>query len=220
MLNQKRHTAYKVRVSDLLRNNYKKEEGEWGSSYIEINNKKVNRVNIIATLVARYESEDKNYCAITLDDFSSEIRAKTWNEDTKIIKKLKVGDIVNVIGKVRKYGDEVYITPEIARKLNNPNWELVRKLELIRMYGKSPIVVEVKQQKKQIVEEQIVDSLENDRQKVLSIIEKKDSDLGVDTSTINIESGLGEEKTNKLTQDLLRDGEIYEVREGRFRITE
>jgi len=40
-----------------------------------------------------------------------------------------VGDLVLVVGRVRKYEDEIYISPEIVKKVN-PNWELVHKLIL------------------------------------------------------------------------------------------
>ncbi len=220
MLTQKRNTAYKVRIHDLISNDYLKEDGEWGSSYVLIQDKKITRVNLIATIISKYESEDKAHCFVVIDDFSSEIRVKTWREDTRLLNSLEVGGIINVIGRIRKYNDELYITPEIIKKIDNPNWELVRKLELFELYGKPKLLIkEVNERKEKIVEEQIEGFLESDRQKILTIIEKRDSELGVDYNTIKLESELGEEKIKNITHDLLREGEIYEVKSGRFRIT-
>lgn len=220
MLAQKRNTAYKVRIYDLINNDYLKEDGEWGSSYVLVQDKKITRVNLIATVISKYESEDKTHCFVVIDDFSSEIRVKTWREDTGLLNNLEVGNIINVIGRIRKYNDEIYITPEIVRKIDNPNWELVRKLELFELYGKPKFSIkEANERKEKIIEEQIQGSSESDRQKVLTIIEKGDSELGVDYNNIKLASGLAEEKVVSIAQELLREGEIYEVKMGRFRIT-
>jgi len=50
---------------------------------------------------------------------------------TKPLDSLETGDVVDVIGKVREYEGETYVIPEIARKTGNPNFELLRRLELI-----------------------------------------------------------------------------------------
>lgn len=125
-----RHIAYRVWISDLLTGNFVLRESELESSHILINNKKVSRVNIVATVIQKYESEDLSYVSITIDDGSADIRLKAWRDDVDLISDLMIGDLVMIIGRVKKYEDEVYLVPEIAKKVNS-NWELVHKSELI-----------------------------------------------------------------------------------------
>ena len=77
-----RLTAYKTWISDLLNSNYVETHGEFESNYVELYNTQISKVNIVATVVNKMESDDKNYASITLDDGSEEIRLKTWREDT------------------------------------------------------------------------------------------------------------------------------------------
>ena len=75
-----RNTAYKLWISDINNSNYVKSLGEFEPNYIEFNNKRVSRVNIIAVVISKYETE--NYSSITLDDRSSQISAKSWKRRT------------------------------------------------------------------------------------------------------------------------------------------
>lgn len=104
-------------------------ESELDSNHILFNSKKISRIYIIATVIQKFENDDNSYAAITIDDGSSDIRLKSWKDDTKLINNFMVGDLVLVIGRVRKYEDEIYISPEIVKKID-PNWELVHKLTL------------------------------------------------------------------------------------------
>tara|TARA_Y100000310_G_scaffold345498_1_gene465666 strand:+ start:12841 stop:13638 length:798 start_codon:yes stop_codon:yes gene_type:complete len=157
---RKRQTAYKVWISDLLANPYIKKEGQWESNYIEIAGKQVSRVNIIATAVSKFKSDDNTYVSITIDDGSAGIRLKTWREDTPILEEIEQGKIVNVIGKVREFNKEKYIIPEIVKVLDNPNWELQRKLELLKK-GK-PAIYQEKPVAQQIAAETTNDKIEEE----------------------------------------------------------
>ena len=50
---QKRQVAYKTAISDILKADYVKEEGEWVPNYVKIGDKKVSRVNILAVVVGK-----------------------------------------------------------------------------------------------------------------------------------------------------------------------
>jgi hypothetical protein len=97
----------------------------------------ISRVNIIATVVDRYEAtqeklgeQGKGFATVTLDDGTGVIRLKMWGELSSKLSQLQVGDLVLVIGRVRSFQGETYINGEIIRRLENPNWETVRLLEL------------------------------------------------------------------------------------------
>lgn len=101
------------------------------SSHIILNNKKISRVNIVATVIQKFENEELTYANITVDDGSSDIRIKAWAADIDLISNLKVGDLILVVGRIKQYNDEIYIVPEIVKKVH-PNWELVHKSILLQ----------------------------------------------------------------------------------------
>jgi len=223
----KRQTAVKVWISNLLNGTYTKQEGEFEPNYIEVSGKQIGRVNLIANVVFRFQSEDGSYLSLTLDDGSFQIRVKAWNEATDILKEIKVGDLINIIGRPRKFNEEIYIVPEIAKKMHDLNWETARKLELFKEYGKPGNVDTMKQVMPKeetninnegggVVEEKIEDS--DDRQKILDLIEKFGIENGIETEEIITKSGMNKEMVEEIILDLLKNGEIYEPKPNVLRI--
>lgn len=97
----------------------------------------ISRVNLIATVVDRFEAtqerlneQGKGFATVTLDDGTGVIRVKMWGDLSAKLKQLQVGDLVLVVGRVRSFQGETYVNGEIIRRLENPNWETVRLLEL------------------------------------------------------------------------------------------
>src|SRR3989344_6192393 len=208
-----RLTAYKVWVSDLLNNNYIQTSGEFESNYVEFKDKQVSRVNLIATIIAKLESEDKNYVSVVLDDSSEQIKVKTWREDTRLLNNVSVGDVILVIGKIKKYNDEIYILPEIIKNLNI-NWELARKSELLKLYGKPQETKDTKEDEinkdKTIIEEIKFNSIDL-KNEILNLIEKYEEKEGVSLEEIksNISSDLNE--INKILEELIKEGQVYSI---------
>ncbi len=132
----KRSTAAKVAIQDiqdgdLIANDQGNVVG------VETFLGQVSRVNIIATVVDRYQAtqerldeEGKGFATITLDDGTGVIRAKMWGELAAKLGEIQVGDLVLVVGRIRSFQGETYINGEVVRRLENPNWETVRLLEL------------------------------------------------------------------------------------------
>jgi hypothetical protein len=110
--------------------------GTYTGDYIDIEGDAVYRVNLIATVVSKFVSEDNNYAALVLDDGSATIRAKAWKDDVFRFSRLEVGDLVNFFGNVREYEGEVYLAPAIITNIRNPNWEIARRLELVKLRGR------------------------------------------------------------------------------------
>jgi RPA family protein len=132
-----RAPAKKVRLIDLTTGQWVKKEGEAGfvlTSYGEM----VFRAWLIATVIKKFSSEDSNFISIILDDGTDTIRAKIWhNEKTSkkifdALSALQAGDLIDIIGKVREYDGEIYITPEIISKVEDPNLQTLRRLEILR----------------------------------------------------------------------------------------
>ncbi len=126
-----RSTARKIKIEDLVKGSYTQTpEGEpnhletpWGKQLL--------RVNIMATVVDTFVRDDGGYATLHLDDGSETIRAKAWSEDVEEMEKFEVGDLITVVGKVREYEGEIHLVPEIIREVEDPNWELVRELEIL-----------------------------------------------------------------------------------------
>ena len=124
-----RMTAKKVRIYDIINGKWVKKEG-MEPSYVETNyGDQLSRVRIMGTIVSKFIAEDGNFASITVDDATDTIRAKTF-KTIKPVDTVEIGDIVDVIGKVREYNEEIYLIPEIILKMTDPNMELLRKLEV------------------------------------------------------------------------------------------
>jgi RPA family protein len=241
---QIRQTAYKVWIADLANNEYINPEGEWVPSYVQVKDLKVSRVNIVANIIMKYQNEDSSYVTLTLDDGSENIPLKAWNEDTKLFEGIEIGNMVLTIARVREYNGKVYLVPEIIRKLNKPEWMILRKKELIKEFGEKtertpqqtsvPIseVVQESQSQPQspsqpvIEEEQVVEETVKEaqstghRQKILDIIGDQDSGEGVEIVQIASKTNIDEQETSNLIQELLKEGEIFEIKPGKIKLIE
>lgn len=125
-----RQTARKARIWDIVNGTFIKKEGFEPSVVRTHLGEEISRVRLLGTVVSKFVAEDEKYAAVTLDDGSDTIRLKTF-KTTKPLDSLNVGDMVDVIGKLREYEGEKYMIPEIARKVNDPNYEVMRRLELV-----------------------------------------------------------------------------------------
>ncbi len=126
-----RMTARKVSLSELMNGRWVKKEGMVPSFVVTESGEEVSRARVLGTVVARFLAEDGNFGSITLDDGTDTIRAKTF-KTVKPVDESNVGDLVDLVGKVREYNGEIYIIPEVITRLEDPNMELLRRLELIR----------------------------------------------------------------------------------------
>src|SRR3990167_4730056 len=112
---QKRQVAYKVRIDDINNSVFSKDDSLAG--YIRLNGLAVSRANMIAFVVYKNES-GSNFESIMVDDGSGKISLRSF-ENKVIFSPLEVGDVVNIIGKIREYNNEKYIIVESVKKLNN-----------------------------------------------------------------------------------------------------
>ena len=139
----KRNIAYKYRVNDILNGKPIFEEGKFRG--VEIAGGRVMRVNVVGNIIDRYDSSgDKNYVFFTLDDGSNQISLKAFGEDADKLKDITQGLTVVVIGVLRSFNNQVYISPEIIKE-KDPKYLLVRKLELEKDKSKNLPKTEKKQ---------------------------------------------------------------------------
>lgn len=224
-----RGTATKLRARDLV-------DGEFvrGASRMEPNRlitilkEDVSRVRVLGTVVSRYVSEDRKYGSITLDDATETIAVRTFREELELLERIKPGDIVDVIGKVKEYEGERYVSPESIWQIRDPNWELVRKLELLlkekRLREKVGQVEAPPSSAlpSQAAEAPTVEAAEGKEERdpkemVLELVERLGEKDGIKYITLLEESGLAEEKLEGVLNELMGEGEIYEPKIGRFK---
>ncbi|MBI2107414.1 hypothetical protein HYT57_05510 [Candidatus Woesearchaeota archaeon] len=216
--------AYKVWLSSINNGSYVKQTGEFTPHYIDVEGKKISRINIIATVVQKTEIEDKSYSSLTVDDGSAQIRIKTWRDDTKLLNQVNVSDILIVIGKVREYQDEIYVTPEIVKKVSS-KLQILRSLELYKEYGKpKPLSIVLRKQISEeksfnVEEEKIGDNQEQKRQRLLNKIEEMDDGSGAEISKVISSSGLLESDAEKILQSMLLEGEVFNISSSKIKLT-
>ncbi len=205
----KRQTAYKYWISDLLSSIQKLNND--GLRYFQVGDAQVVRVNVIAVVVNRYDNEAGNYSVITLDDSSGQIRVKAWDDDTKLLDNLELGNVVLVIARLFESNGEIFLRPEIVSKMDE-NWAAVRRLELEKKFGKATNEKKVLDVTEEKVEEKVEPSIKA-REKVYYYVEKN-PDEGIQISELVRKTGLKEEDVEKAVEELLREGEIYNPRPG------
>ncbi len=195
---KKRNTAYKFRIGDILKGKPIIKDERF--VYVEIGDKNVVRVNIIANIIDKYVNDgEKKYATATIDDASGQIKIKTFGEDIEIIKNLSQGDTIQLIGVIRDYNGEVYVLPEIAKKLD-PRWLLVRKLEI--QQSRKDIVPSTDAPLRDILLEKIKEA------------EKED---GIEIDKLIMESDSSPNIINAEIKKLVEDGMVYEPRPGKLR---
>ena len=226
----KRSTAYRIRLKNIVNSPYEKREG-FNPSVIKFNNLEISRVNVIASIVGKYLTDDQNYCAITLDDGSETIRVKNFGAEVGTIKELNVGDIVRIIGKVKEYNEEKYIAGEISKVLN-PNWIIVNEIELSNQKQTTTDsstadsinkVIETKTNSSE--NEEIIsissesgDSESSIKQKILQYLKNNDNGTGVIMDQIMNSLDISSEEVKNSLYELLKVGEIYEPKKGILKI--
>ena len=206
---RKRETAYKVRIGDLLRGNQIFEQSSEESTnprllYVELGDKKIVRVNIIANVIDKFESQgDTRFASITLDDGSGQIRARVFGNEITKFQDISQGDTVAIIGFLRSFNQELYVLPEITRK-QDQKYLLIRKIEIENEV--KPLTSEQKEKIKAF------------REQIIDIVKEAEKKEGIEKDEIilnfkNTKPGL----ISMEIQKLLEDGIFYEPRPGKVR---
>ncbi len=195
---RKRNVAYKLRIGDILKTKPIIAEGRM--IHLELGDKKIIRVNVLANCVDKFiQDGEKKYASLTIDDASGQLRIKAFGDDIKIIKDISQGDTLQIIGNIREYNSELYILPEIV-KIVDPRWLLVRKLEIQNLRKDIPLQTNAPL-----------------RDLVLDKIKKAEENGGIDTEQLILDTEASPELINGEIKKLLEDGLIYEPRPGKLR---
>jgi len=207
-----RMTAKKVKISDLMNGKWVKKEGMEPSFIVTGYGEQVSRARILGTVVAKFLAEDGNFGSITLDDSTDTIRAKTF-KTVKPLDTAEIGDIVDVIGKVREYNEEIYLIPEVIYKVQDMNLEILRRLEIAKKlaeWEKNPQTSSEEAEPKE--EGTDKDSLRKD---MLKIIEANPEGVGYTELLEKIKAP--EPVIESVINELLSEGICYEPTPGKMK---
>lgn len=212
----KRSTAYKVWINDLIKGQYNKGPGQFDVGYLKIGNKTISRANIIASIIDKFNGE--TYINAIIDDGTGNIKIKLWGEDVKLLDEVNIGDLVNVIAKVKESNGEIYLSAEIIKKIENPLWLKIRKLELIKIYGEpnnEKFEKEERTEPTKIVEEKMFD-INYEKNKIISLISNLDVGNGADSEDVINSAGIKNSK--EIIEELIRQGELFEIKKGKLKV--
>jgi len=211
---KKRETAYKLRIGEILNGtpiieDIKGEEGTPNKErfrFLEIAGKQIIRVNLIANIIDKFNSEgEKKFSTITIDDATGQIRLKLFGEDVSKFESLNQGDTVIIIGLLRSYNNEVYISPEIIKKIDS-KYLLIRKLEIEK---------DKKDEQTASDENGQIGSL---REEIIRTLQSSEDSSGIETEQIILKIKSSDPSAiNSEIIKLLEDGIIFEPRPGRVR---
>jgi len=203
---QKRQTAYKIRIKDILDSKYIKTEG-FAPNYLEIGGREISRINVIGVIVDK--SDLNNYKPLTIEDGTGNISARIF-ENSSLLEALEVGNIVLIIGRPREFSSEKYILIETIKNINQ-NWAKVRELEL----EKSTMVDNsFTNSEKEVTGKGIVSNSTNKIFKLIKGLDKGDGVPIEELSSRNIK------EMDKIIDMLLKEGDIFEVKPGKLKVLE
>jgi len=229
---QERQTAYKVSIGSLL-----KETPTFAGdkfNYIEVLGRKVSRVSLIANVIDKYVSREKPYIALTIDDGTGQIRIKLFDK-LEMAANINIGDTILVIGWVRYFNNELYILPEIIKKID-VRWTMVRMLELekagipVKAQGlvlppspselPEPRLPQPTPFAKKGVETEKIQltaqlSPQNIKEEILEVI--KSNEEGIDIDKLIMQLNYPVSEINSTITELIEEGKIYEPQPGKVR---
>ncbi len=199
----KRNVAYKFRIGDILIGK-PIFDGE-RFSFLELGDRKIIRVNMIGNIIDKYENNgERKYVFFTLDDGSGQIKLKCFGDEASRFKDVNQGQTVLVIGVLRNFNNETYISPEIIRE-QDTKYLLVRKMEIEKEKSRNV---------QPLAREQIIAV----KDKILGIIKNAEKDGGIEMDTIIMDlREVSPEMINQEIKKLLEEGIIFEPRPGKIR---
>ena len=199
----KRNIAFKLRIGDVLSGKPIIENERFIA--LELGEKRVIRINIIGNIIDRYGGEgEKKFTIITLDDGSGQIKAKAFGDDIKRIENANQGQTILIIGVLRHFNNELYISPEIVREMDS-KYLLVRKMEVDKKKSKTT---------EPLPRDQIVAV----RDKILGAIKAAEEDGGIEMDKLIMTlSTIAPVIINQEVEKFLEEGIIFEPRPGKVR---
>ncbi len=208
-----RNVAVKSAIKEIILSTFVLENEQNPNHLLTEEGQKIFRINVIATIISK--EKQGSITNLLIDDGTDKIIARSF-EDNETINCLKIGDVISIIGKVRVYNQEKYISPEIIKPVH-PLWLKIRSLELKTKIEKYHFKTDgcLQDLKAKSAAEVQEDSL-LPIQKLSKIIEELDQGDGVPIELILDKSPL--ENTDQLIEKMLRTGDLFQNKPGKIKI--
>lgn len=134
--------ATKARIEDILEGDF--EEVSLGPvSFFKLRSKfgiaqTVTNIRVLGVVSHAFVNDDRTYARLAMEDGTGSITVRTWEENLSLLvdpssgELYPPGSIVDVVGRVRAYRGEKYVYPNLVIQVKDPNWIIVRNLEILR----------------------------------------------------------------------------------------
>jgi len=222
---RERMTTVRASISDITNGSFSDDNGSHVVSPFGV---ELRRVAIVGFVVSKFyrEGDDtgkKRFESITVDDGTDTIGVK---EDASLLEGVKESILALVIGKIRMYNDEVYLTPEIVRELRDPNYMSLHLMERYKaVLNRSGISLpETMEQQQELLTKtsstSISGKLAND---IIAYVRLEAPPEGIPLKDIVAyfeKKGQGSEKVQTKVFNLVAEGALNEVSIGQFRTSD
>ncbi|NJE00769.1 OB-fold nucleic acid binding domain-containing protein [Thermococcus sp. JdF3] len=130
---KKRLPASRVYIRDIIDGYYVRSEGDFEPNYLITKDaRKVYRVKVVATVVREpVISEDETYGKLQIDDGTGTIWVLGFRDDTRFVRLVKKGDLVQIIGKVGEWREDKQILVEGITRVE-PNMWILHRFETLK----------------------------------------------------------------------------------------
>jgi len=222
-----RQPAIKITITALL-----------GGTYIEhanapnclvVGDKEVFRANIIGVITSKEQAANSPSPMLRIDDGTGRVILRAFDTNG-LLDAAEIGSMINVIGRPRAFSGEVFIVPEILRKIEDPRWIEVRKRELSEIWKDAPST-RPNAQALRIEEERVIDDAMKKKiddqnvftadpgiknvsaaDAVLQTIRELDAGNGADSQAVITGSGIKD--AEKIIDSLLKNGSVFFAKPG------
>lgn len=195
----RRNTAKCAYINDINNGTFIKRTG-WDPSSVLTKYGEYFRVNLMGVVVSMQPDEN----SFLIDDGTGNIQIRLF-ESTDRLNKIKLGDLVNVIGKPREWSNSKYLVPDIIRSVSEKKWFEIHKLNIV--LKNKPVDLPVEQ------DEEIETG---PYQQILNLVAVLDKGEGASVQEIIENSRLNEVET--IVNNLMAEGEIFEVSPGKIKL--
>lgn len=187
------------------------------SGFFELSGIKFDRARVLATVISK--EPHGAFSMLVLDDCTDTISAKCIEPCA-----LAVGDLADFFALLKESEDGKYLLVEFSTKVTDPNFEILRRLELVQngLNAKpaKAAPVPVPASPSPVAKPQPVapaPSIERELKKVLiGLIDGSDSGMPYE-SILTANLGFNEQQIENAVKDLLNRGEIYEPKIGIYK---
>jgi|Deesub1362B_J571_1020462.scaffolds.fasta_scaffold13544_1 hypothetical protein len=137
-MRMKRATAVRLNISDVVNAKFIPASNINPQSVIMTPDERViSRVMLLGRIEGNvFFDREAKFAAFTLADDTGEISCRLFRDGIAKAENITKGDLVKVVGKVRYYkkegedNGEIYVAPEVVRKVDDPLWTQVHNLEV------------------------------------------------------------------------------------------